>query len=328
MSPVSLTARAETWPLARPFAISRGVKTEARVVVAEVGDGSHRGLGECVPYARYGETVEAVLAELEAMAEAVAGGLDRAELRSAMPAGAARNALDCALWDLEAKRSGQRAWDLAGLESPGAVVTAETLGIDSPEAMGARAAELAERPLLKVKVDAERVLERMTAVRVSAPTTRLVVDANEAWDIDLLREVAGPLAELDVEMIEQPLPAGDDAALAGFDSPVTLCADESGHGVDDLAGLAGRYRMLNIKLDKTGGLTAALDFAAAARAAGLEIMVGCMVGTSLAMAPALLLAADAKVVDLDGPVWMAEDREAPLVFNNGVIQPPPPELWG
>ncbi|MCP5368193.1 MAG: L-Ala-D/L-Glu epimerase [Hyphomicrobiales bacterium] len=323
-----LFARAETWPLARPFAISRGTKTEAQVVVAEVADGPRRGRGECVPYARYGETVAQVLADIEAMAGAVAGGLDRDALRAAMPAGAARNALDCALWDLEAKAAGRRAWDLAGLPAPGPVTTAETIGVDTPAAMGARAAELAARPLLKVKVDGAAVVERLAAVRAGAPGARLVVDANEAWDLDLLRSVAGPLADLGVEMIEQPLPAGADGDLDGYAGPVVLCADESGHGVADLDRLAGRYGMVNVKLDKTGGLTAALDLAAAARAAGLAVMVGCMVGTSLAMAPALLLAADAAVVDLDGPVFLSRDRAPGLVIDNGTIHPPPADLWG
>ncbi|MCB2102213.1 MAG: L-Ala-D/L-Glu epimerase [Rhodobacterales bacterium] len=326
--PRVLTVQAESWPLHTPFVIARGAKTEARVVTATITDGARVGRGECVPYARYGETVEDVAAALEAQADAVAGGLTRHDLLAAMPAGAARNALDAALWDLACKQSGRRAWELAGVAAPGVRITAETVGIDTPEAMGAAAKAIADRPLLKVKLDAHDVVARVDAVRHGAPRARLIVDANEAWSADLLADLAPHLAELGVEMIEQPLPAGQDDALDIYDSPIPLCADESGHGVDDLSALAGRYDLINIKLDKTGGLTAALALADAAKAAGLGLMVGCMVGTSLAMAPATLLAPRARYVDLDGPVWLAEDRPHPLRFTAGRMSEPDPGLWG
>jgi L-alanine-DL-glutamate epimerase-like enolase superfamily enzyme len=323
-----LGVRAETWPLRAAFTISRGAKWEARVVVAEIDDGTVLGRGECVPYGRYGETVEAVVAAIEAQAGAVAHGLDRAALGRTMAPGAARNALDCALWDLEAKRAGERAWGLAGLAAPAPAVTAETIGIDTCEAMGAAAARLAGRPLIKVKLGAEDVLGRIRAVRAAAPATRLVVDANEAWSMELLAQVAPGLAGLGVEMIEQPLAAGADQDLAGFDSPVPLCADESCHGAADVGALAGAYALVNIKLDKTGGLSAALELAAAARRAGLGVMVGCMVGTSLAMAPATLLMEGAACVDLDGPLWLKRDRDHGLDFIDGRVHPPGPALWG
>lgn len=318
----------ERWPLARPFTISRGTKTEAEVVVVELAEHGFRGRGECVPYPRYGETAAAVARHIEAHAAALAGGLDRRRLQSLLPAGAARNAVDCALWDLEAKRCGLRAWEIAGLAPPGPTVTAETIGLERPAEMARAAAALADRPLLKIKLGADAVVERVRAVRDAAPRARLVVDANEGWDRDLLRRVCGPLADLGVDMIEQPLPAGTDAALDGLAVPVALCADESCHVAEDLPALAGRYRMVNIKLDKAGGLTESLRLAAAARDAGLAIMVGCMVGTSLAMAPATLLAPLAEVVDLDGPLWLARDREPGLRFANGMVDAPEPALWG
>jgi L-Ala-D/L-Glu epimerase len=336
----TLTVRPEVWPLARPFTISRGTKSRAEVVVAEISAeigaggnaaGSHGrrivGRGECVPYPRYGETVEAVVAALRARADALADDLTPVALLQRMPAGAARNALDCALWDFEAKRSGVPAWMRAGVAEPRPAVTAETVALASPEAMAAAAHALCDRPLLKLKLGAEAVVERVAAVRQAAPRARLIVDANEGWSFGLLTEVTPELAVLGIEMIEQPLPAGADAALAGFASPVPLCADESCHGIEDLAKLAG-YRMVNVKLDKAGGLTAALALARAARAAGLAVMVGCMVGTSLAMAPALLLAGLAEIIDLDGPLWLAHDRTPPLRFEGGVVHPPDPDLWG
>lgn len=327
----SLTVRAEAWPLARPFRISRGTKTAAEVVVAEVSaeQGGRRivGRGECVPYLRYGETVEAVVAAVRAEAEALAEGLSREELLEQMPAGAARNALDCALWDFEAKASGIPAWIRAGLAEPRPAVTAETVALGPPDEMAATASGLQDRPLLKLKMGADGVMERVAAVRQAAPGARLIVDANEGWSLDLLKEIAPQLAALGIEMIEQPLPADADGALAEFASPVPLCADESFHGLADLAKLAG-YRAVNVKLDKAGGLTAALVLARAAREAGLAVMVGCMVATSLAMAPAMLLAGLADVLDLDGPLWLAHDRQPPLHFGNGVVHPPDPALWG
>jgi len=324
----SLKIRVERWPLARPFTISRGTKTEAEVVVVEIEERGFRGRGECVPYPRYGETATAVARRIEALSPAIADGLNREGLQSSVPAGAARNALDCALWDLEAKQRGLRAWDMAGLAPPSSMVTAETIGLDSPAAMARAAATLSDRPLLKIKLGAEQVEERLRAVRNGAPEARLVVDANEAWDADLLQRSCGTLIELGVEMVEQPLPAGNDGALEELGLPIVLCADESCHTAEDLPSLAGRYQMVNIKLDKTGGLTEALRLATAARAAGFTIMVGCMVGTSLAMAPATLLGGFAQVVDLDGPLWLARDREPPLRFSGGTVTPPEPALWG
>lgn len=343
----TLAVRAESWPLRRAFAIARGRKTTADVVVAEIGEDGLRGRGECVPYARYGESVEAVMAAIDGLGEAIAGGMETDELASVLPAGAARNALDCALWDLAAKRAGCRAWDLAGLPAPPPVLSAETISLDTPAAMAAAAAVAAVRdagaedgaaakagagtgvaPLLKVKVGGDGVFERVAAIRVAAPTARLIVDANEGWTLAMLERLSEPLAALGVEMIEQPLPAGDDAALAGFSSPVVLCADESCHGIGDLDRLAGCYGMVNVKLDKTGGLSEALRLSAAARERGFAVMVGCMVATSLAMAPATLLAATAAVVDLDGPLWLVRDRAPPIGFAGGTISPPAAALWG
>ena len=327
----ALAVRKEVWPLARPFTISRGTKTAAEVVVAEVSgerDG-HRivGRGECVPYPRYSESVDAVLTTLRAEAGAIAAGLQRRDLLERMPAGAARNALDCALWDFEAKDTGIPAWRRAGMVEPKPAVTAETIALGSPDAMAAAARELRDRPLLKLKLGGEAVVPCVRAVREAAPLARLIVDANESWNLDLLKQVTPELADLGVAMIEQPLPAGADAALAGFASAVPLCADESCHDAADLAKLDG-YRAVNVKLDKAGGLTAALALARAARDAGLGVMLGCMVGTSLAMAPAMVLAGLADVVDLDGPLWLARDRTPPLRFERGIVYPPDPALWG
>lgn len=324
-----LSVRHETWALAKPFAIARGSKTAAEVVVAEIEDEGFVGRGECVPYGRYGESVDGVAAAVRAMAAPIASGMDRPALQLALPAGAPRNALDCALWDLEAKRAGARAWELAGLAPLRPLPFATTLSLDGPAAM-AQAAEEAVASgagLLKLKVAGDGVLERVEAVRAAARGARLIVDANEGWTLSLLERLVGPLDALGVEMIEQPLPAGRDGALAGFASPLTLCADESLHTESDLDRLAG-YGMVNVKLDKTGGLTAALPLASAARARGLELMVGCMVSTSLAMAPAMLLGEAAAIVDLDGPLWLARDREPALRYDRGLVHPPEPALWG
>jgi L-alanine-DL-glutamate epimerase-like enolase superfamily enzyme len=323
-----LAVRRDDWPLAKPFTISRGSKTVAEVVVAEIAGGALRGRGEGVPYARYGETIDGVVAALEAMSEAVAGGIDRATLLGAMPPGAARNALDVALWDLEAKTSGTSVWALAGIAEPKPVVTAYTLSVDTPERMGAAAQEEAHRPLLKLKLTGAGDLERVRAVRAGAPRARLIVDANEAWTIDQLRDYGTALAELGVALIEQPLPAGQDAALADMPHPVPLCADESCHTSADLPDLVGRYDYVNIKLDKSGGLTEGLRLLAAAREHGFGIMVGCMVGSSLAMAPALLLAQNAEFVDLDAPLLLARDRQPGLRYEGSVVYPPKPNLWG
>lgn len=325
----SFEARHESWPLAKPFSISRGTKTAADVVVCEITmDNGISGRGECVPYARYGESVEGVIEDIESRALEVAERPDRIGLLSAMPAGAARNAIDGALWDLQCKLNGKRAWEIVGMHPPEPAVTAETLSIGTPDEMAAAAAEKTSAKLIKIKLDSEHVVRRVAAVREAAPDARLIVDPNEGWTIGILRDVAAPLAELGVEMLEQPLPADDDDGLADFDSPIPICADESCHTAEKLHTLAGKYQIVNIKLDKTGGLTSALRLADAAHTAGFGIMVGCMVGTSLAMAPATLIAPFARFVDLDGPLLLKEDRPEGLSFEGGLIHPPEPALWG
>ncbi len=320
--------RAESWPIAGRFRISRGTKTEARVVVAEVRDGEALGRGECVPYARYDETIEGVQAALEALHAEVEAGLDRVALDELLPAGAARNALDCALWDLEAKQSGRRVWELAQLPQPVPQLTAYTIGLDTPQAMAEATRAVSDRPLLKLKLGGDTDLDRVAAIRAAAPSARLIVDANEAWSLEQLRELAPRLAELGIELIEQPLPAVEHAALDAFSSPVPLCADESCHDTGSLDGLPRGYRFVNVKLDKTGGLTEALRLVASARRAGLGIFVGCMVGTSLGMAPAALLATYATYVDLDGPLLLARDREPAIRYEGSLMYPPQRELWG
>ena len=319
-----LTVSAERWPIAGRFVLSRGAKTEAAVVVAEITEGAHRGRGECVPYARYGESVESVMRAIETAGAA----LSRHALQQALPPGAARNALDCALIDLEAKTSGRPAHALLGRPAPKPVITAFTLSLDAPDAMG-RAAEAAkDRPLLKLKLGPDTALACVTAVRKAAPEATLIVDANEAWSLSSLSALAPALKALGVALIEQPLPAGDDAALEGFSCGVPLCADESLHARDGLALIARRYQAINIKLDKTGGLTEAVLLLAAARDLGLTIMVGCMVATSLAMAPAVLIAGEADYVDLDGPLLLARDRPHGIRYAGSLMAPPDPALWG
>ena len=323
-----LTVTEERWPIAGAFTLSRGSKTEARVVVAEIGDGAHRGRGEAVPYPRYGESPEGVVAEIESVRAAIEGGADRERLFHLLAPGAARNALDCALWDLEAKRSGRRAWTLAGLARLDPVKTAYTLSFAAPEAMAEAARAAAGRPLLKLKIGGPDDLDRVEAVRAAAPRTRLIVDANEGLDMDSLRRLTPAFARLGVKAVEQPLPAAEDAVLEGYESPVLLCADESIHTRAELPACARRYGGVNIKLDKTGGLTEALALKAEALALGLEIMAGCMVSTSLAMAPAMLIAQGARFVDLDGPLLLAKDREPGLRFLGSMIEPYGPEVWG
>ena len=327
---IRLDVRPEVWPLAGEFRISRDAKTETRVVVVEIADsaGGARGWGECVPYPRYGESTASVVAQIEEVRAELEDGLDRAALQTRMPAGAARNAVDCALWDLEAKRSGRRAWELAGLPAPEGLVSAFTLGLDRPEAMARQAAGLKDLPVLKLKLDGGDDIDRVRAIREVAPGPRLIVDANEAWRPDQVEALSVALAELDVSLIEQPLAQGGDDALAGIDHPVPICADESCHTVADLDLLAGRYDVVNVKLDKTGGLTGALALGRAAREAGLDVMVGCMIGTSLAMAPAMVAAIGAGWVDLDGPLLMARDREPPIETRASLMSPPQVELWG
>lgn len=327
--PRMLSVSRDAWPLASVFRISRGARTVSEVIVAEISDGAVVGRGECFPYARYGESLDSVEAQIRSAAEAIAGGAGREELLSVLPAGAARNAVDCALWDLEAKQAGSRAWILAGLPDPEPVTTVFTLGVDTPDVMAEKAAENKDRPRLKLKMTGDGSdLERVRRIHEAAPNTSLVVDANEGWTIEQYLEVAPKLAALGVEMIEQPLPASDDAALAGVERAVPVCADEACHDTASLASLAGKYDMINIKLDKTGGLTEALRLRDAALAEGFGVMVGCMIGTSLAMAPGILVAQGARVVDLDGPLLLAKDREPGLTYHGSVIQPPPAALWG
>ncbi len=323
-----LAVSVERFPIAGEFTISRGSKREALVVVAAVSDGSHTGRGECVPYARYGESIEGTVAAIQSCTGALAQGLTRAGLAALLPVGAARNALDCALWDLEAKRTGRRVAELLGLPPLHAVPTAFTLSLGTPQAMAAKAREASAHPLLKLKLGGEGDEERVSAVREAVPEARLIADANEAWqprDIESLLAVAKAAG---VELVEQPLPAGRDGLLAEIERIVPICADESVHDRASLEALASRYDAVNIKLDKAGGLTEAFLVAERARALGLKIMVGSMVATSLSMAPALLLAQEAEWVDLDGPLLLARDRVPGLVYEAGKVFPPAPELWG
>ena len=320
---LKVAARIESWAIAGTFTISRGTKREARVVVVEVTDGQVTGRGECVPYPRYGESPEASLAQIES-----AVFYDRTSLNSAMAPGAARNALDCALWDYEAKASGVRAAARAGYAALRSCLTAFTISLATPDEMAAKALEAHERPLLKLKLGGDGDAARLQAIRAARPDVRLIADANEAWRPQQMAELLAACAECGVELVEQPLPAGDDAILEGLARPVPICADESAHTSKELGELVGRYDAVNIKLDKTGGLTEALLMAEKARALGMKIMVGCMVATSLAMAPALILAQDAEWVDLDGPLLLERDRVPGLDFDGALIRPPQPRLWG
>jgi L-alanine-DL-glutamate epimerase-like enolase superfamily enzyme len=318
----------EHWPIRGTFAISRGAKTEAAVVVAELSDGDVRGRGECVPYARYGETIEGVTAALEAMRPQIQQGLDRAGLQHAMPAGAARNALDCAFWDLAAKRSGRPAYELAGLPAPGPVTTAYTISLAEPAVMAQAAERAAQRALLKIKLGGDGDPARIQAVRAAAPKATLIVDANEGWSEANLATNLDACAQAGVALVEQPLPDGRDDILGRMKRPLPVCADESVHDRASLAALAGKYDAVNIKLDKTGGLTEALAILAEAERLNLTIMIGCMVATSLAMAPAMLLAQRARFVDLDGPLLLSADRPDGLRYIDSLAYPPSPVLWG
>jgi L-alanine-DL-glutamate epimerase-like enolase superfamily enzyme len=330
----TLTLTAESWPIAGSFAISRGAKTQADVVVAELGGGKAaggpRGRGECVPYARYGESVESVTAALEAMQPQLAAGLDRLALQRAMPPGAARNALDCAFWDFEAKSSGRPVHVLAGRPVPRPVTTAVTISLADPDAMAAAAAKAARRVLLKVKLGGKDDGDpsRIAAVRAAAPKATLIVDVNEGWNERNLAANLAACAAAGVALVELPMPAGAYGGLARIKRPIPVCADESAHGIASLAALAGKYDMINIKLDKTGGLTEALAMAEEAERLGFAIMAGCMVATSLAMAPAMLLAQRAQYVDLDGPLLLARDRPDGLIYRDSLVFPPMPALWG
>jgi L-alanine-DL-glutamate epimerase-like enolase superfamily enzyme len=324
----ALNAAIEAWPIAGSFTITRGSKTQADVVVVELTDGAYRGHGECTPYPRYDETAAGVVAAIEAVRQPLLEGLDRAGLQRLLPGGAARNGLDCAFWDLEAKQSGRPAYVLAGLPAPGPVNTAYTISLGTPDAMAQAALAAAARPLLKIKLGGDDDPARIRAVRNAAPAAELIVDANEGWTPENLAANLAACAEAGVTLIEQPLPAADDSALAAVAHPIPICADESVHDRATLARLRGKYEAVNIKLDKAGGLTEALALADEATRLGFEIMVGSMVATSLAVAPAMLLAQRARVVDLDGPLLLAKDRPDGLRFEGSRVYPPEPALWG
>jgi len=326
--PLDLTVRTERWPVAGTFAIARGSRTEAVVVVAELRDGVHTGRGECVPYRRYGETVETVVAAIEGQRAALAGELDRVALQHAMAAGAARNALDCALWDLAAKRAGQPVHVLAGLPPPLPLTTALTISLAAPAAMAEAAAKASARALLKIKLGGDGDPERVAAVRRAAPRAELIVDANESWSARNLADNLAACAAAGVTLVEQPLPQSADDALAAIAHPIPICADESAHDRTSLDRLAGKYDAINIKLDKAGGLTEALLLAADAERRGFALMVGCMVATSLSMAPAVLVAQGARIADLDGPLILARDRPHGLVYEQSLVHPATPALWG
>ena len=319
-----ISVQAERFRLAEVFTISRGSRSEAQVLTVRVSRDGVTGWGECVPYARYGETLESVTAQIEGLAP----GIDRAALQGTLPAGAARNAVDCALWDLEAKRAGKRVWQLAGLAEPGPEITCFTLSLGTPDAMRAAAARHAHRPVLKIKLGTPDDMARLEAVRAGAPRARIVVDANEGWSAEVYSDLAPHLLRLGVAMVEQPMPAGQDQMLAEIARPLPVCADESCHDRASLPDLRGKYDMVNIKLDKTGGLTEALALREAAGAAGFRVMVGCMVGSSLSMAPAALVAQGAAFVDLDGPLLLARDRAAAIRYEGSTMGVPEAALWG
>jgi L-alanine-DL-glutamate epimerase-like enolase superfamily enzyme len=328
--PLTLSLAVERWPIAGHFTISRGAKTEAVVVVAELTDGAHRGRGECVPYARYDESADSVCAQIEAMRPRLSDGLDRGTLQTAMPPGAARNALDCAFWDLDAKRSGRPVHALAGLPEPHPVTTAFTISLASPQTMADATARAAARPLLKIKLGGNDGNDpaRIAAVRAAAPRATLIVDANEGWDEHNLATNMAACVQAGAELIEQPLPEGRDDMLVGMQRPICICADESAHDLTSLPHLVGRYDAVNVKLDKAGGLTEALAMIAQAKQLGLTVMVGSMVSTSLAAAPAVLAAQGARYVDLDGPLLLAKDRIPGLAYDDSLVLPPAPALWG
>ncbi len=324
-----ITVDVETWPIAGAFTISRGSKTEAEVITVTIREDGATGRGECVPYGRYGETVKDVAASIRVIGKAIADGMTRDELQRAMPRGAARNAVDCALWDLEAKQRGMPVWQIANLPEPQSLTTAYTLSLGEPDAMREAARKAAARPLLKLKLGGTGDdIARVAAVREGAPNATLIVDANEGWKADDVLPMAGELARFGVALIEQPLPAKDDEALRGLACPIPLCADESAHGLEGITRLAGLYQYINVKLDKTGGLTEALSVMRCARRRNLKVMVGCMVATSLAMAPAMLIAQGAEFVDLDGPLLLAKDRAHGISFEGSLMLPAERELWG
>ena len=330
MTARSLTVVHESWPIAGSFTISRGSKTQADVVVVTLSERGEYGRGECVPYPRYNETVPQVIEALEAKRRYIEDGMPQDQIKRQIGPKAAQNALDCAMWNLKAKISRKPVWQLAGLSKPGPVITAYTLSLDTPEAMAQAAADAAAagRPLLKLKLGRAGDEERLYAIRAAAPKARLIVDANEGWNESVLPAMLKACARVGVELVEQPLPAGADDALRHIERKVTICADESAHDASGIKDLIGKYDAINIKLDKTGGLTGALELVRAARANNLKIMVGCMLATSLAMAPAMLLAQFASVVDLDGPLLLKADRKPDITYEGSLMHPPPPALWG
>lgn len=324
---LSISAREEIWPLKETFRISRGSRTEARVIVATISDGQHTGRGEGAPIRRYNQTPESVLADIELIKRET--NLNRESLQSLLPPGAARNAIDCALWDLEARRSGKRVWELAGVPIVSDVTTSFTISLNTPEEMGKAARAHATAPILKLKLGGdESDLARVEAVHRTAPRARLLIDANESWSPEHYREVAPKLKELGVELIEQPFPADADDILGELDHPVAVCADESCHTTADLTRMRGRYDVINVKLDKTGGLTEALRLCEQGHSAGFKLLIGCMVGTSLGMAPARLLASTADFTDLDGPLLLARDQDHPIQYIDGRMALPSAKLWG
>ena len=327
-SVIKLEIKQEDWPIAGSFIIARGAQTVARVITVQLDDGEFRGRGESEPQDHYGESLESVIEQIESVRQALASGMSRFRLQTALPPGAARNAVDCALWDLEAKRAGRRAWQLAGLARAPAETSVYTISLDTPARMAAQASGYAGWPILKLKLGGGNDIDRVRAVHEAVPGARLIVDANESWTLQELRDFSPKLKELAVELIEQPLPAGQDSALAGLDLPLPICADESCHTVESLASIRGLYDFVNIKLDKTGGLTEALRLAAAAEQMGFRIMTGCMTGTSLAMAPATIIAALSEYVDLDGPLLLLKDREPGIHYEKGRMFPVSEDVWG
>lgn len=323
-----LTVTHDSFPLARPFRISRGVKTSAEVVTVTLAQGQWVGRGECVPYPHYGETIETVMTAIEAQRASLEAGAGRIQIMQTMPAGAARNAIDCALWDLELRAQGCDIFTALGISRPERIATALTVGLDTPEYMGEATRKLADKPLLKVKVDSSEPAAQIGAVRQAAPAARLIVDPNESWTIAQVRALEPQMAEWGIDLLEQPLPAGEDAALQGYRSRIAIAADESIHTAEDLATLPDGYRVVNIKLDKTGGLTAAMELVKAARMRGLGVMTGCMICSSLSIAPALAVASFSDFVDLDGPFWLARDRHGGVTCDKGYLRWPAPGFWG
>lgn len=324
----SLKVESESWPLAKPFVIARGSKTHADVLLVEITRDDYTGRGECVPYKRYGETRETVLSAIESVRSAIEGGIDRGQLQTLLPAGAARNALDCALWDLECQEAGVSIWQRLQQQPPASIPSVQTICLGSADSLQQRAAKLQHYPILKLKLNAECIVERVAAVHAGAPDSKLILDANESWSLDLLQQTVADLAQMNVVMVEQPLPAGDDHQLADYDGAVPLGADESCHTAADLPDLDGLYQFVNIKLDKAGGLTAALHLMEEARSQGYGVMVGSMVSTSLALAPALPLAIEADYVDLDSPNLLAEDRQGGYCLEKGFLSGIETQLWG